>query len=191
MRQINEMINEASEKLSRDFEVGVNVLSHQTKSWLKVLDAAVERYGLEYDKCREAAKQFKQGDFEGALRTIWGKRLEVDITKSENGGNITTKVYTAGDYAIFTERIEYKNSTYIHTITGRYSETPTPGYSLGTIIAVSGKAEPNEIELIDDRESRKAFASRNTANIYNILFVGCDIHSKFISKPMLKLKKTL
>lgn len=191
MKQFNEMICEAVDKLSRDFEVGINVLSNQTKGWLKALDAAVERHGLEYDKCREAAKQFKQGDFEGALRTIWGKRLEIDITKSENGGNITTKVYTAGDYAIFTERIEYKNGTYIHTITGRYSETPTPGYSLGTIIAVSGKAEPNEIELIDDRESRKAFASRNTANIYNILFVGCDIHSKFISKPMLKLKKTL
>lgn len=191
MRQINEMINEASEKLSRDFEVGVNVLSKQTKTWLKELDAAVERYNLNYNKCREAAKQFKQGDFEGALRTIWGKRLEIDVTKSENGGNVTTKVYTAGDHAVFTEKIEYKNSTYIHTITGRYSETPTPGYSLGTVIAISGKAEPSEIELIDDRETRKALSNRNTANIYNVLFVGCDIHSKFLSKPMLKLKKTL
>lgn len=191
MRQINEIINEASEKLSRDFEIGVNALSNQTKTWLKELDSAVERNGLNYDKCREAARQFKQGDFEGALKTIWGKKLEVDVTKSENGGNITNKVYTAGDYAVFTEKIEYKNSTYIHTITGRYSETPTPGYSLGTIIAISGKAEPSEIELVDDKETRKALANRNTANIYNILFVGCDIHSKFISKPMLKLKKSL
>ena len=72
MKHINEMINEASEKLSRDFEVGVNVLSKQTKTWLKELDAAVEKLGLSYDDCRSAAKQFKTGDFEGALKTIWG-----------------------------------------------------------------------------------------------------------------------
>lgn len=191
MRNINEMINEASAKLSRDFEVGVNILSNQTKAWLKALDTAVERYGLNYDNCREAARKFKTGDFEGALKTIWGNKLEVDITKSENGGNITTKVYTAADYAVFTEKIEYKNGTFVHTITGTYSETPTPGYSLGTIIAISGKAESNVIELVDDRKTREALSARNTANIYNILFVGSDIHSKFISKPMLKLKKTL
>ena len=191
MRQINEMINEASERLSRDFEVGVNVLSKQTKTWLKELDAAVERYNLNYDKCREAARKFKSGDFEDALKTIWGNRLEVDITRSEDGGNITTKTYTAADYATFVEKIEYKNGTFVHTITGRYSETPTPGYSLGTVIAVSGKANQSDIELIDDRKTHEALAARNTANIYNILFVGCDIHSKFISKPMLKLKKTL
>ena len=191
MKQINEMINEASEKLSRDFEVGVNVLSKQTKTWLKALDAAVERLGLSYGDCRTAARQFKQGNFEGALKTIWGKDLEIDITKSENGGNTTTRVYTAGDYATFTEKIEYKNGTFVHSITGRYSETPRPGYSLGTIIAISGKADPAEVELVDDRRTREALAARNTANIYNILFVGVDIHSKFLSKPMLKLKKTL
>jgi hypothetical protein len=191
MKQFNNMINEAAERLSRDFEVGVNVLSKQTKGWLKELDAAVERYELSYDKCREAAKQFKTGDFEGSLKTIWGNKLEVDITKSENGGNITTKVYTAGDYATFTEKIEYKNGSFVHSIIGRYTETPTPGYSLGTIIAISGKADPSEVELVDDRQTRAALAARNTANIYNILFVGADIHSKFLSKPMLKLKKTL
>lgn len=191
MKKINDIICEASERLSRDFEVGVNVLSKQTKTWLKELDAAVEKYNLSYDKCREAARQFKMGDFESALRTIWGNKLEVDVTKSENGGNITTKTYTAGGYAVFTERIEYKNGTFVHYITGRYSETPTPGYSLGTIIAINGKGDPSEIELIDDRMTRQALGARNTANIYNILFVGVDIHSKFISKPMLKLKKTL
>ena len=127
MRQINEMINEASERLSRDFEVGVNVLSKQTKTWLKELDAAVERHNLNYDKCREAARKFKSGDFEDALKTIWGNRLEVDITRSEDGGNITTKTYTAADYATFVEKIEYKNGTFVHTITGRYSNPPTPG----------------------------------------------------------------
>lgn len=190
MKQFNNMINEATDRLSRDFEVGINVLSNQTKQWLKALDAAVEKYGLTYDNCREAAKKFKMGDFEGALKTIWGNRLEVDVEKSANGGNIV-KTYVAGDYAVFTEKISYKNGTFTHSITGQYSETPTPGYSLGTIIATSGKADPSEIELVDDRSTRTALAARNTANIYNILFVGCDIHSKFISKPMLKLKKTL
>ena len=190
MKQFNNMINEATERLSRDFEVGINVLSKQTKSWLKELDAAVEKYGLSYDKCRDAAKQFKTGDFEGALKTIWGNKLEVDTEKTNNGTSIT-KIYTAGDYAVFTEKIEYKNGTYIHSITGKYSEIPTPGYSLGTVIAISGKAEPADVELIDDRKTREALAARNTANIYNILFVGCDIHSKFISKPMLKLKNRL
>lgn len=191
MKLINEMINEASEKLSRDFEVGVNVLSKQTKTWLKTLDATVEKLGLSYDNCRSAAKQFKTGDFEGALKTIWGNKLEVDVVKSENGGNSTTITYTAGDYAVFTEKIEYKNGAFAHSITGRYSETPTPGYSLGTVISINGKADPSEVELIDDRKTREALSARNTANIYNILFVGADIHSKFLSKPMLKLKKSL
>jgi hypothetical protein len=191
MKLINEMINEASEKLSRDFEVGVNVLSKQTKTWLKELDATVEKLGLSYDNCRSAAKQFKTGDFEGALKTIWGNKLEVDVVKSENGGNSTTITYTAGDYAVFTEKIEYKNGAFAHSITGRYSETPTPGYSLGTVISINGKADPSEVELIDDRKTREALSARNTANIYNILFVGADIHSKFLSKPMLKLKKSL
>lgn len=191
MRQATEMINEASEKLSRDFEVGVNVLSNQTKTWLKRLDAAVERLGLDYNTCRTAARQFKTGDFEGALKTIWGNRLEIDTDKSGNGGNVTIRTYTAGDYAVFTERIEYKNGSFAHSITGRYSESPNPGYSLGTVINVYGKGDSHNIEITDDKAVRDALAARNTANIYNILFVGCDIHSKFLSKPMLKLKKAL
>ena len=190
MRPINDIICEASERLSRDFEVGVNMLSNQTKQWLKELDSAVERLGLTYDQCHNAAKQFKSGDFEGALKTIWGKKLQVDSEKSMNGGNVTKKIYTVGEYAIFNEYIEYKNGAFVHTITGTYSENPTPGYSLGTIISINGKTAGN-IEIFDDVKTREALASRNTANIYNILFVGCDIHSKFISKPMLKLKKSL
>jgi hypothetical protein len=191
MRQATEIINEASEKLSRDFEVGVNVLSNQTKTWLKRLDAAAERLGLDYNTCRTAARQFKTGDFEGALKTIWGNRLEIDTDKSGNGGNVTIRTYTAGDYAVFTERIEYKNGSFAHSITGRYSESPNPGYSLGTVINVYGKGDSHNIEITDDKAVRDALAARNTANIYNILFVGCDIHSKFLSKPMLKLKKAL
>ena len=191
MRKFNDIINEESEKLSRDFEVGINVLSKQTKTWLKQLDSRVDQLGLSYDKCRSAAKQFKNGDFEGALKTIWGKKLEIDIVKSENGGNQTVKTYTVGEYAVFTEKIGYKNDSFVHSITGKYTEVPTPGFSLGTVINVYGKSEGSDIELIEDRKTREALSMRNTANIYNILFVGCDIHSKFLSKPMLKLKKSL
>lgn len=190
MKQFNQIISEASEKLSRDFEVGTNVLSNQTKYWLKALDAAVEFWNLNYDDCRKAARQFKSGDFEEALRTIWGKKLEIDIEKTNNG-SIITKTYTIQEYAVFTERIEYKNNAFIHSITGRYSDLSAPGYSLGTIISISGKVDNSDIEITDDRRTKEALAARNTANIYNILFVGCDIHSKFLSKPMLKLKKPL
>lgn len=190
MKQFNQIISEASEKLSRDFEVGTNVLSNQTKYWLKALDAAVDFWDLNYDDCRDAARKFKSGDFEEALKIIWGKKLEIDIEKTNNGSSIV-KTYTIHDYAVFTEKIDYKNGGFIHSITGRYSDLPAPGYSLGTIISVSGKAEQSNIEIIDDRKTKEALAARNTANIYNILFVGCDIHSKFLSKPMLKLKKPL
>ena len=191
MKNVKQIIDESSEKLSRDFEVNTNVFSKQTKTWLKELDERVETLGLTYDQCREAAKQFKKGDFEAALKTIWKSKLEVDVKRSENGGSLTVKTYAINGYATFTEHIEYKNGTFIHTITGQYEETPTPGFSLGTIICVSGKAQPHEFEIVDDAETKKALSSRNTANIYNILFVGCDIHSKFITKPMLKLKKSL
>lgn len=190
MKDFNNIVNEASNRLSKDFEVGVNVLSNQTKGWLKELDAAVDKYKLNYDKCRLAAKQFKQGNFEDALRTIWGNKLEVEITNSENGGNAKTKIYRAGNYAVFTEKTIYKNTSFARTVTATYTTCSAPGYSLGTIITVNGKAE-GDVDVAVDRASDTAFAARNTANIYNILFVGVDIPSKFISKPMLKLKKPL
>lgn len=191
MKTFNEIICEASDRLSKDFEVGVNVLSNQTRTWLKNLDAAMERWKLSYDQCRDAARKFKLGDFEGALKTIWKGKLDVEVKNSENGGNSTTKTYTIDGYATFTERIEYKNGSFSHSITGRYDENPTPGYSLGTIISVYGKGEGHNVESVDDRMTKEALSARNTANIYNILFVGCDIQGKFISKPMLKLKKSL
>lgn len=191
MKTFNEIICESSDRLSKDFEVGVNVLSNQTRTWLKNLDAAMERWKLSYDQCRDAARKFKLGDFEGALKTIWKGKLDVEVKNSENGGNCTTKTYTIDGYATFTERTEYKNGSFAHSITGRYDENPTPGYSLGTIISVYGKGEGHNVENVDDRMTREALSARNTANIYNILFVGCDIQGKFISKPMLKLKKSL
>jgi hypothetical protein len=191
MKQFNEIINEASERLSKDFAVGESSLSKQTKTWLKELDAAMERYKLTYDKCREAARQFKHGNFEGALKTIWGKKLEVETTNSENGGNIKTVIYTVPGYAVWTEKIEYKSNFFVHSITGTYDEFPTPGYSLATVVSVSGKGDTSELELIDNRVTSVALSKRNTANIYNILFVGKDIPSKLISKPMLKLKNPL
>jgi hypothetical protein len=190
MKQFNQILCESSDKISRDFEVGLNVFSKQTKAWLKALDSEAERIGVSYNDCRLAARKFKQGDFEGALRTIWGKDLEVDTEKSENGMVIVT-TYIVSDYAVFTEKIIYKNNTFSHSITGNYTGIDSPGYSLGTVINVYGKSDQADIELFDDKKTREAMAARNTANIYNILFVGCDIHSKFISKPMLKLKKPL
>ena len=77
------------------------------------------------------------GDFEGALKTIWGKKLDVEVTNSENGGNIKDVIYTIPGYGTFKEHIEFRNSSYAHSITGKYEECPTPGYSLGTIISIS------------------------------------------------------
>lgn len=190
MRNFNEIICEAEEFLSSDFEVGKNILSNQTKSWLKELDRAVKKNKLTYKQCRTAAKQFKTGDFEGALKTIWQDKLDVETTNSENGGNVKTKVYTVAGYATFTEKIEYRNNSFVQSITGSYVNCSAPGYSLGTIISVSGKHE-GDIEAFADKMASAALSARNTANIYNILFVGVDIPSKFISKPMLKLKKSL
>lgn len=191
MKTFNDIICESADRLSKDFEVGVNVLSNQTRTWLKTLDSAVEKWKLSYDQCRDAARKFKLGDFETALKTIWKNKLDVEVKNSENGGNLTIKTYTIDGYATFTERIEYKNGSFAHSITGRYDENPTPGYSLGTIISVFGKGEGHNVESVDDRMTKEALAARNCANIYNILFVGCDIQGKFISKPMLKLKKSL
>lgn len=191
MKTFNDIICESNDRLSKDFEVGVNVLSNQTRTWLKTLDSAVEKWKLSYDQCRDAARKFKLGDFETALKTIWKNKLDVEVKNSENGGNLTIKTYTIDGYATFTERIEYKNGSFAHSITGRYEENPTPGYSLGTIISVFGKGEGHNVESVDDRMTKEALSARNCANIYNILFVGCDIQGKFISKPMLKLKKSL
>ena len=43
MKEFNTIITEASNRLSKDFEVGANVLSNQTKGWLKELDSAVDK----------------------------------------------------------------------------------------------------------------------------------------------------
>lgn len=184
------MIYEGKDLLSRDFEVGQTPFAKQTKSWLKCLDSAVEENGLTYDKCREAAKKFKHGDFEGALKNIWGKKLEVEVKNSENGGSSKTKYYEIAGYASFIEKVEYKNNSYIGSITGSYVNCSTPGYSLGTVVTFSGKGE-GDIEILADKACTAAMQARNTANIYNILFVGVDVPSKIISKPMLKLKKSL
>lgn len=191
MKQFNDIVNEATDRLSKDFEVGKNVLSNQTKAWLKALDAAMEKYKLSYDQCRLAARKFKLGDFEGALKTIWGKKLDVEVMNSENGGNIKDVIYTIPGYGTFKEHIEFRNNSYVHNITGKYEECTTPGYSLGTIISISGKGDTSSIEVTADTMASEALSKRNTANIYNILFVAMDIPAKFISKPMLKLKRSL
>lgn len=183
-------IYEGKDLLSRDFEVGQTPFAKQTKMWLKSLDAAVEQNGFTYDQCREAAKKFKHGDFEGALKTIWGKKLEIEIKNSENGGSSKVKYYDIIGYGSFTEKLEYKNGSYVGSITGSYVNCSAPGYSLGTIVSFSGRGE-GDLEILADKACTTAMQARNTANIYNILFVGVDVPSKIISKPMLKLKKSL
>ena len=113
MKNFNEIICEAEEFLSSDFEVGKNVLSNQTKTWLKELDKAVKKNKLNYKQCRTAAKQFKTGDFESAVKTIWGDKVDIETTNSENGGNIKVKTYSINGYGTFTERVEYKNNAFI------------------------------------------------------------------------------
>ena len=190
MKQFNEMITESQDLLSRDFEVGQTPYSKQTKLWLKELDKAVTKLNLTYKQCRKAAKEFKLGNFENALKTIWGDKLDVEVINSENGGNSKTIHYDIAGYGSFTEKIEYKNNSFFGSITGSYVNCSTPGYSLGTVITFSGKAE-GDVEIAADKAATQAMQTRNTANIYNILFVGLDVPSKIISKPMLKLKKSL
>ena len=103
-------------------------------------------------------------------------------------GSLTIRQYLTIYHKI--TKIEYKNSSFIHSITGSYINCSTPGYSLGTIVSFSGKGE-GDVEILADKACTAAMQARNTANIYNILFVGVDVPSKIISKPMLKLKKSL
>ena len=100
MKQFNQLICEASEKLSKDFEVGVNVLSKQTKDWLKGFRCRCRDLILVMIIVELQQKNSNWETLKGALRTIWGKHLEIDTNKSDNGTSVT-KTYIAGDYAGF------------------------------------------------------------------------------------------
>lgn len=179
-------------KLSKDFEViGNDTAAVAARKYLKQLDARVEELGLDYEQCREAARLFKKGNFEGALKKIWGKSKVKTSTNHTNDGNIETYIYEVKDYATFTEKIIHKGiSTWTHTITAVYVDNPTPSYPLGTVISVELKSN-NERE--QELATLNAFAHRSTAAIYNILFVNMDGYdmSSILSKYHLKLRNKL
>ena len=181
-----------STKLSKDFDVvGNDVATVTARKFLKQLDERVDQLGLDYEQCREAARLFKKGNFEGALKKIWGKSKVKVSTNHTNDGNIETYIYEVKDYATFTEKIIRKGiSTWTHTITAVYVDNPTPSYPLGTVINAELKSS-NERE--QELASLNAFAYRSTAAIYNILFVNMDGYdmSSILSKYHLKLRNKL
>lgn len=182
-------------KLSKDFElVGSDIFTETAAKYLKELDARVNELGLDYQQCREAAKMFKQQNFQGALEKIWGKnKIKVDTNHMMDGA-VETYTYTVVGYGVFKEQYTRKNgNTYIHTITATYDDNPCPSYPLGTIISVNLKANNYNFEDIQERANKEAFLGRSTAAIYNILFVnydGSDM-SRVLSKRHLRLKNKL
>lgn len=179
-------------KLSKDFEVvSKDLKSVASRKFLKQLDERVEQLGLDYEQCREAARLFKKGNFEGALKKIWGKSKVKTSTNHSNDGLTETYIYEINGYGTFTERVVRKGiSMWSHTITAVYVDNPTPSYPLGTIISAELKSN-NERE--QELASLNAFAHRSTAAIYNILFVNMDGYdmTASLSKYHLKLRNKL
>lgn len=179
-------------KLSKDFEiVSKDLKSVASRKFLKQLDERVEQLGLDYEQCREAARLFKKGNFEGALKKIWGKSKVKTSTNHSNDGLTETYIYEIDGYGTFTERVVRKGiSMWSHTITAVYVDNPTPSYPLGTIISAELKSN-NERE--QELASLNAFAHRSTAAIYNILFVNMDGYdmTASLSKYHLKLRNKL
>lgn len=179
-------------KLSKDFEVvSKDLKSTASRKFLKQLDERVEQLGLDYEQCREAARLFKKGNFEGALKKIWGKSKVKTSTNHSNDGLTETYIYEIDGYGTFTERVVRKGiSMWSHTIAAVYVDNPTPSYPLGTIISAELKSN-NERE--QELASLNAFAHRSTAAIYNILFVNMDGYdmTASLSKYHLKLRNKL
>lgn len=60
-----------STQLSKDFDVvGNDIAAVASRKFLKQLDEQVKQLRLDYEQCREAARLFKKGNFEGALKKI-------------------------------------------------------------------------------------------------------------------------
>lgn len=190
MKSIFESIE--SKSLSADFEVvGNDIHSQASKKYLKVLNARCKELKLDYNQCRDAARLFKKGDFQGALKKIWGKSKVKVTSMHSNDGNVETYIYEVVGYATFTEKFIRKGlSMWSHTITAKYVDNPDPSFPLATVIST-------ECKSLNDRDheicTRDAFAHRSTAAIYNILFVCMDGYDMSISlsKYHLKLKNRL
>ena len=170
------------------------MLNVQAKKYLKLIDDAASRYKINYNKAREAATLFKQGDFEGALRKIWGNKLEIETVNNEEGGHTTTTTYTIDGYGTFTDKITRKGPDfYSRSITATYKDVPNPGFSLSSIVYVDVKRNGNNFEGQIERATLDAFKSVPCALIYNILFTCWDsTHVSTICSPLyIKLRKKL
>lgn len=166
-------------KLSQDFEIVSTTNKYKLtniKHFLKKLDDRQEELGLDYEKVRQAARLFKMGDFEGALKKIWPNKVKKD-TEIENDGNLVTRKYTVRGWGEFTERISWlRPSKYIHTIQATYLDNPNPAFDLASVIYVEerkpAQASSQEFERLVDAANSRAFKEVPTALIYNIIFVG-------------------
>ena len=188
-------IYEAKEtRLSKDFElVGKSLNTDVARKYLKQLDNRMNELGLTYDQCRDAARLFKTGYFEKALKTIWGSRKVKTSTLHTGDGSTEVYVYEVDGYATFREKFQRSSTSYIHTITATYNDNPNPSKSLGTVIEVVLKANTYDFEGMQERANRDAFKGRSTAAIYNILFTCMDGYdmSSALSKYHLKLRNKL
>lgn len=182
-------------KLSKDFEViGNDLASTVARKYLKQLDGRMEELSLDYEQCREAARLFKKGDFEGALKKIWGKSKVKTSNFHANDGNIETYVYDVDGYGTFTEKFIRKGMTmWSHTITAVYKDNPSPSYSLATVIGVELKSNTRDFDRMQELSTKESFLNRSTAAIYNILFVNMDGYdmTNVLSKRHLKLRNRL
>lgn len=195
MKTIYSLICESQEeKLSKDFELLKKHPLNTTvaRKFLKQLDSRMLELGLTYEQCREAAKLFKTGNFEAALRKIWKGKVKVTVNHI-NDGSIETYIYDINGYGTFVEKIARNSKLYSHTITAKYLDNPYPSKALGTVIEVSEKASNTDFEAVQDKANHEAFMHRSTAAIYNILFVNMDGHdmSAVLSKHNIKLKNRL
>lgn len=189
-------IYEAKEqKLSKDFEIiGNDIHSTAARKFLKQLDERVAELKLSYEQCREAARLFKKGDFEGALKKIWGKSKIKTSKLHSQDGNIETYIYDVGGYGTFTEKFIRKGMTmWSHTITAVYKDNPSPSYSLATVIGVELKSNTRDFDRMQELSTKESFLNRSTAAIYNILFVCMDGYdmTTVLSKYHLKLRNKL
>lgn len=194
MKNFNQYILESDQLLSKDFELTKKNVLNTTiaKKFLKQLNERVLELGLTYDQCREAAKLFKQGNFEAALRKIWKGKVKVTSNHIKDG-SIETYTYDVNGYGTFIERIARNSKIYDHIITAKYVDNPYPSKALGTVIEVSERAGNSDFEAVQDKANKEAFLHRSTAAIYNILFVNMDGHdmSAVLSKHNIKLKNKL
>jgi hypothetical protein len=194
MEKFSQYILESDQLLSKDFELTKkNALNTSiAKKFLKRLNERVLELGLTYDQCREAAKLFKTGNFEAALRKIWKGKVKV-TSNHINDGAIETYTYDINGYGSFTEKIARNSKVYQHIITAKYIDNPYPSKALGTVIEVYEKANNLDFEALQEKANKEAFLHRSTAAIYNILFVNMDGHdmSAVLSKHNIKLKNKL